>query len=50
MTIGLFSGNDIRMAGYFFGMNINLSMIKALLATVSSAEFETMALNSNFPK
>ena len=45
-NIGLFSGNDIRMAGYFIGMHIYLRMRKALLATVSLAEFNNMALSS----
>ena len=49
-NIGLFSGNDTRMAGYFIGMHRDLRMRKALLATVSSAELNTMALNSKFPK
>ena len=44
-NIGLFSGNDTRMVGYFTGMHRDLRIIKALLATVSSAEFNTMALN-----
>ena len=38
------------MAGYFIGMHIDLRMRKSLLATVSSAEFNTMALNSKLPK
>ena len=45
-NIGLFSGNDTRMAGYFVGMHRDLRMRKSLLATVSSVEFNTMALNS----
>ena len=49
-NIGLFSGNDTRMAGYFIGMHIYLLMRKALLATVSSAEFSTMTLTSKNPK
>ena len=49
-NIGLFSGNDTRMAGYFIGMHIYLRMRKALLATVSSAEFGTMALNPKLSK
>ena len=35
-NIGLFSGNDTRMAGYFIEIHINLRMRKALLATVFS--------------
>ena len=38
------------MAGYFIGMHRDLRMIKALLATVSSAEFSTMTLNSKISK
>ena len=49
-NIGLFSGNDTRMAWYFIGMHIYLRTRKSLLSTFSSAEFSTMALNSNFPK
>ena len=49
-NIGLFSGNDTRMAGYFIGMHIYLRMIKALLATVYSSEFRTMTLNSKLSK
>ena len=49
-NIGLFSGNDTRMAGYFIGMHRDLRMRKALLATVSSAEFSTMTLNSKLSK
>ena len=45
-NVGLFSGNDTRMAGYFVGMHKHLRMKKALIATFSSAEFNTMALNS----
>ena len=33
-NIGLFSGNDIRMAGYFIGMLRYLRMRKAIIATV----------------
>ena len=49
-NIGLFSGNDTRMAGYFIGMHTDLRTRKALLATVSSAEFSTMTLNSKLSK
>ena len=38
------------MAGYFIGMHRDLRMRKALLATVSSAEFVTMTLNSKLSK
>ena len=43
-NIGLFSGNDTRMDGYFIGMHIYMRMIKEIIATVSSAEFKTMFL------
>ena len=49
-NIGLFSGNDTRMAGYFIVMHRDLRTRKALLATVSSAEFSTMKLNSKLSK
>ena len=48
--IVIFSGNDTRMAGYFIGMHKDLRMRKALLATFSSAEFNTMILNSKLSK
>ena len=43
-NIGLFIGNDTMTAGYFIGMNRYTSMRKALLATVSSSEFNIMVL------
>ena len=49
-NIGLFSGNDTIMAGYFIGMYRDLRMRKSLLATVSSSEFKTMSLNSKISK
>ena len=49
-NIRLFSGNDTRMAGYFIGMHRHLRMRKSLLTTVSSDEFNTMALNSKLSK
>ena len=49
-NIGSFSGNDIRMAGYFIGMHRDLRMKKTLLATFSSSEFNTMTLNSKLSK
>ena len=45
-NILLFSGNDTRVAGYFIGMHRDLITRKSLPATVSSAEFNTMELNS----
>ena len=38
------------MAGYFIGMNRYLTLRKALLATVTSAKFNTMSLNSKLSK
>ena len=49
-NIGLFSGNDTRMAGYFIVMHRYLRMRKSLLATVSSAKFNTITLNSKLSK
>ena len=49
-NIGLFSGNDTIKAGYFIGMHRYLHIIKALLSTVSSDEFNTMVLNSKLSK
>ena len=42
INIGLFSGNYIRMDGYFIGIYRDLRMTKSLLATDSSTEFNTM--------
>ena len=49
-NIDLYSGNDSRMDVYSIGMHIYLCMRKALLATVSSDEFNTMSLNSKLSK
>ena len=49
-NIGLSSVNDTQMDGYFIGMHRDLRMIKALPATVSSTEFNTMSLNSKLSK
>ena len=35
-NIGLFSGNDTRISGYFIGMHNGLRMRKAFLSKVSS--------------
>ena len=45
MNVSLFSGNDTRMADYFIVMHRDTRTRKALLATFSSAEFNTMSLN-----
>ena len=49
-NIGLFRGNDTRIAGYFIGIHIYLRTRKAFLATFSSAELENMPLNSKVSK
>ena len=49
-SIGLFSGNDTRMASHLLGMHRDMRMIKSLIATFSSAEFNTMSLNSKLSK
>ena len=49
-NIDLFSGNDTIMAGYFIGMHIYLRRRKAILATLSPAEFNTMSLTSKMSK
>ena len=49
-NIGLFSENDTRMTAYFIGMHRALGMRKSLLTTFSSAEFNTMSLNSKLSK
>ena len=36
-NIGLFSGNDTSMDGYFIGIHRDMRMRKSLIATVSSA-------------
>ena len=38
------------MSGYFIGMHRDLRMRKALLATISSAEFNNLKLNSKLSK
>ena len=50
MNIALFSGNDTRMDGYFIEMHRYLRIIKTLLATFSSYEFNNMPLNSKLSK
>ena len=48
--VGLFSGNDTRIAGYFIVMHRDILIKKALLATFSSAEFNIMSLNPKLSK
>ena len=49
-NIVLFSGNTISMFGYFIGMHRAMCMRKSLLATVSSAQFNSTSLNSKLSK
>ena len=49
-NIGLFSGNDTTMDGNFIWMHRDMCMRKVLIATVSYAECNTMALNSKLYK
>ena len=49
-NIGLFSGNETRMAGYFIGMHRDLLIRKVLQATVSSAEFLSIPTTTKFTK
>ena len=49
-NIGLFSGNDTVMAGYFMGMHRDLRMRKVLQGTISSSEFISIPTNKNSPK
>ena len=49
-NIGLFSGNETRMAGYFMGMHKDLRMQKVLQATISSAEFLSIPTTAKFTK
>ena len=44
-NIGLFCGNNTRMAGYFIGTHRYFCTRKELIATVYSDEFNTMSLN-----
>ena len=50
MKIGLFSVNNNIMVGHFIGMHRDMRIRKALLATFSSAQFNSMVLNSNISK
>ena len=49
-NIGIFIGNDNRMDGYFMGIHRDLCMIKVLLNTVSSTEFNSMVIHSKLSK
>ena len=45
-NISFFNENDTRMDGYFIRIHRDMRMRKEFLATISSAEFNTMALKS----
>ena len=49
-NIGLFSGNETRMAGYFMVIHRDLRMRNILQSTVSSAEFIVIYANIKFDK
>ena len=49
-NMGLFSGNETRMAGYFMGMHRDLRMRKVFQATISSAEFLSIPTTTKFTK
>ena len=49
-NIGIFSGNETRMAGYFMGMHRHLWMRKVLQDTISSAEFLSIPTTTKFTK
>ena len=50
INIGLFSGNETRVAGYFMGMHRDLRMRKVLQVTISSAEFLSIPTTTKFTK
>ena len=50
INIGLFSGNDTIMAGYFMGIHRDWCMRKVLQATISSAEFLSIPTTAKFTK
>ena len=50
INIGLFSGNETRMAGYFMGMHRDLKMRKVLQSTISSSEFLSIPTITKFTK
>ena len=48
--IGLFSGNETRMDGYFMGIHRDLRRGKVLQATILSAEFLSIHTTTKFTK
>ena len=49
-NIGLFSGNETRMAGYFMGTHIDLRMRKVLQSNLSSSESISITTNTKFTR
>ena len=49
-NIGLFCGNDTRMAGYFMGIHRDFRLKKVLQATILSSEFISIPINNRFTK
>ena len=49
-NIGLFSGNETKMSGYFMGMHIDLRIRKVLQATILSDELIIIPTNNNSTK
>ena len=49
-NIGLFSGNETIIAGYFMVIHRDLRMRKVLQATISSDEFISIPTNNKFTK
>ena len=50
INIGISSGNETTMTGYFMGMHRDLQMRKVLQATISYAEFIGIPTNTKFTK
>ena len=49
-NIGIFSGNETRMSGYFMGMHRDLRIWKVLQATIPSSGFISIPTNTKFTK
>ena len=50
INIGLFSGKETIMDGYFMGIHRDLRMRKVLQDTISSSEFISIPTNTKFTK
>ena len=50
INIGLFSGNETRMDGFFMGMYRDLQMRKVLQSTISSSELLSIPTTAKFTK